>query len=250
MITLTTDFGASEYVGAMKGVIYSIDPKILVVDISHGIRPFDIRQGAYVIYSTYHYFPKKSIHVVVVDPGVGTLRRGIIIEADGHFFIGPDNGVFSLIEAERVFEIPKTDAGATFHGRDVFAPAAARIEVGSQPEELGCEIKGYIRLMKKEVEASYTIKGEVYCTDRFGNIITNIRQDHLQNAGFKVGDELTVHIDGRKFKMPFVRTYGELKEWVLGALVNSSGHFEITVREGSAGERIKITGGEPVEVFP
>jgi S-adenosylmethionine hydrolase len=124
MITLLTDFGDSEYVGAMKGVIYSLNNEAKVVDLTHDIKPFDIRHAAYAIYSTFQYFPKATVHVVVVDPGVGTERKGLILELEGHFFVGPDNGVFSLIDAESTLEIKEKDASSTFHGRDIFAPIA------------------------------------------------------------------------------------------------------------------------------
>ncbi|RMF91196.1 MAG: hypothetical protein D6733_01825 [Methanobacteriota archaeon] len=250
MITLTTDFGASEYVGAMKGVIYSINPEAVVVDLSHGIRPFDIRHGAYALYTTFPYFPEGSVHVVVVDPGVGTERRGVIIESEGHLFVGPDNGVFSLIEAEEVYEIKDVSASSTFHGRDVFAPVAARLDGGERPAALGRRTDGVMRIMNKEVDVAYSIHGEVFCRDRFGNVITSIREEHLKEAGLKRGGVPKVIVERRRISAPFVGTYGEIEGEGFGALVNSSGYFEIALREGSAAERLDVRGGESVEVIP
>ena len=248
MITLTTDFGDSEYVGAMKGVILSLNHSALIVDATHNIRPFDIRHAAYAVYSTFSFFPKETVHVVVVDPGVGTERKGIIMESAGHFFVGPDNGVFSLIDAERVFEITERKASSTFHGRDVFAPVAAQLDAGDPPESLGREIKGYKKVMKKEVDVSESIRGEVYCTDRFGNIITSIKKDHLEEYGLTPGDIINVKLGKKVFKMSFAETYGAVNVGETLGLVNSAGHFEVSVSEGSAAEKMNIRGGESVEV--
>ena len=248
MITLTTDFGVSEYVGAMKGVILSLNHSALIVDATHNIRPFDIRHAAYAVYSTFSFFPKETVHVVVVDPGVGTERKGLILESDGHFFVGPDNGVFSLIDGERVFEISERKVSSTFHGRDVFAPAAAKIDMGDPIEKLGSEIKTYKKVMKKEVDVSESIRGEVFCTDRFGNIITSIKKDHLEEYGLNLGDLISVKLGKKVFKMPFVETYGNADRGQIACLINSSDHFEVSTREGSAADRLEIQGGESVEV--
>ncbi len=249
MITLTTDFGSSEYVGAMKGVIYSINPEAVVVDITHNIRPFDIRHGAYAIYSTAFFFPEKTAHLVVVDPGVGTGRKGIIIKSGGHFFIGPDNGVFSLIDAEEVYQIGETSASSTFHGRDIFAPAAAKIDKGRHPENLGRRIKNIESIGLKEIVVSDRIVGEVLCVDHFGNVITTIKKKHTLEYGIKTGDKVKVSIAGGELEAPVVRTYGEMDRGRIALLINSADHLEISLREADAGGRLEIKGGEPVEVF-
>ncbi|MBU2560344.1 SAM-dependent chlorinase/fluorinase, partial [archaeon] len=151
IVTLTTDFGTGEYVGAMKGVIYSGYPDVKIVDITHDIEKFNVRQAAAVIYSSCPHFPEGTVHVVVVDPGVGTKRRGVIVRAGGHYYIGPDNGIFSLIEGvERVIEIKAEPKSSTFHGRDVFAPVAAKIACGANPSDFGDEIDDVNRIIKKE----------------------------------------------------------------------------------------------------
>ncbi len=248
MITLTTDFGDSEYVGAMKGVILSLNPSAQVVDITHSIPAFNIRRASYALYTVFTYFPKGTVHVVVVDPGVGTERKGLILESEGHFFVGPDNGVFSLIDAEKVYEISVKNASSTFHGRDVFAPAAAHIDMGDPIGKFGSEIEAYEKVLKKEVDVSERITGEVYCTDTFGNIITSIKKEHLEVYGLNLGGVFSVRFGERVFKMQFVQTYGDADVGEIVGLVNSAGHFEVSLREGRAAERLEIQGGESVEV--
>jgi S-adenosylmethionine hydrolase len=234
-----TDFG---------DVIYSINPEAKVVDLTHNIRLFDIRHAAYSLYSTFQYFPKATVHVVVVDPGVGTERKGLILESAGHFFVGPDNGIFSLINAGRVLEIKEKGGSSTFHGRDIFAPTAAKIDLGESIENFGKDIMAYLRVMKREVEISDGIKGWVFCSDNFGNIITNIKKEHLMDFGLKIGDRLVVRLGDKKLHVPFVKAYGYGNKAELVGLINSSDHFEIAFREGSAAEKLKVQGGEKVEV--
>jgi S-adenosylmethionine hydrolase len=248
MITLLTDFGDSEYVGAMKGVIYSLNNEAKVVDLTHDIKPFDIRHAAYAIYSTFQYFPKATVHVVVVDPGVGTERKGLILELEGHFFVGPDNGVFSLIDAESTLEIKEKDASSTFHGRDIFAPIAADIDMGVSPKNFGVKRKRYLKVVKRDVKISDGIMGWVFCSDNFGNIITSIKGEHLRDFDLKIGDILNVRIDGKQVQAPLVRSYGFGKKEQFVGLINSSDHFEISTREGSVADRLKVQGGEKVEI--
>ncbi len=249
MIAFLTDFGDSEYVGAMKGVIYSIKPDAVIADITHNIRPFDIRHAAYALYSVYRYFPDKTVFTVVVDPGVGTERKGVILEGGKQFFVGPDNGVFSLIEAESCYEIESAEDGsATFHGRDVFAPAAAKIDSGIKPSELGVRIAGYRSIIGESADSSGHLKGQVYCVDAFGNIITSITDRHMVESGMAACEYLHITIAEKRIELPFVRTYGNVDRGELAALINSAGHLEISMREGSASEKLKISGGESVEV--
>jgi S-adenosyl-L-methionine hydrolase (adenosine-forming) len=184
ILTLTTDFGASDhYVGAMKGVILSICPQAQIVDICHDVTPFQIAEGAYVIAQAYDCFPKKTVHVVVVDPGVGTERRPILVEAAGQYFVGPDNGVLSmvysrgkhkvrLIANDRYFRHP---VSATFHGRDIFAPVAAHVAAGIQPSRIGKPIEDYLRpeFAQPRRSGERTWIGAILKIDRFGNVVTN-----------------------------------------------------------------------------
>jgi len=249
MITLTTDFGDSEYVGAVKGVILSQNPGAQIIDITNSIPAFNIRRAAYALYTTYKYFPKGTVHMVVVDPGVGTERKGLILDSGGRFFVGPDNGVFSLIDADKIYEINVESVSSTFHGRDVFAPIAAKIDLGEPLESLGCEINVYEKIMKKEVLVSERITGEIYCIDTFGNIITSIRDVYLKENGVDFGDTINVRIGERDIKIPFVETYGKAGIGETLGLVNSAGYFEVSLREGSAAEKLDILGGESVEAW-
>jgi len=250
IITLTTDFGASEYVGAMKGVILSIAPEARVVDITHGIRSFDIRHAAYVVKSVTPYFPKGSVHLVVVDPGVGTSRRGIVIETEDYYYVGPDNGVFTFVRGiERAVELRLKARSKTFHGRDVFAPVAARLAKGEDIASFGDEIEEIVRLPIEEAKLhGKAIVGEVLCVDAFGNVITNIEEPLLRKAKINYGDRIRVRIGGRELEMPFLESYGFARRGELLALVGSEGHLEIAVNQGNASERLSLKGGEKVEI--
>ncbi|NOZ82757.1 MAG: SAM-dependent chlorinase/fluorinase [Euryarchaeota archaeon] len=244
MITLTTDFGWSEYVGAMKGVILSIAPEARIVDITHSIRSYDIRHGAYVVGSVCRRFPEGSIHVVVVDPGVGTRRRGVVIEAGGHTYVGPDNGLFTFLkDVRRVIELQVEAASRTFHGRDVFAPVAAAIAKGRKPEEFGRVVEPQpVRLEIQEPRRrGRWIEGEVLCVDTFGNVITNIPEEML-DAEF--GAELEVELSLRRVRVPFLESYGFAEPGRLLALIGSEGYLELAVNQGNAGSMLGVRGGE------
>jgi S-adenosylmethionine hydrolase len=184
IVTLTTDFGLRDhYVGAMKGVILGICPQAQIVDISHEVRPFQIGEGAFLIAQAYSCFAPKTVHVVVVDPGVGTTRRPILVEAAGQYFVAPDNGVLAMICAaqahkaraisnQRYFRQP---VSRTFHGRDIFAPVAAHLAAGVPASRLGKRIDDYLRpaFLKPQRTAVSTWQGEILHIDRFGNVVTN-----------------------------------------------------------------------------
>ncbi len=248
MITLTTDFGSSEYVGAMKGVIYSINPDARIVDLTHGIRPFDVRHGAWAVYSTCKYFSAGSVHLVVVDPGVGTLRKGLILCSGTSFYIGPDNGVFSLIDADSIYEITSKSASTTFHGRDVFAPVSARLDLGEAVENMGVRIKNYQRIVGWADEKEGSIKAEVLCVDYFGNVISNIKVDLILKLQPKIGQAIKVGLGENVLEVPFVRTYGDVSRGKLLALINSSGVLELTCREGRASDALGVNGGKKMEI--
>lgn len=249
IITLTTDFGASHYVGAVKGVIYSLCSKTQVVDITHKIQKFNIRQAAYVLHASAPYFPRGTIHLVVVDPGVGTERRGIVLKTRDHYYVGPDNGVFSFAEFEKAWEILLPSKSATFHGRDVFAPAAARLACGEAPENLGREIREIRRIKFSEAALKQDkISGEVIFADDFGSLITNIPRETINKAKIKPGAELSLKLKNRKHRIRFVETYGFAKKGELICLIGSSGFVEIAVNQGSAAKKLKAQGGEKVEI--
>jgi S-adenosylmethionine hydrolase len=247
VITLLTDFGLRDpYVGIMKGVILSIHPQVHLVDISHEVRPGDIVDGALVLQEAYSYFPPGTVHLVVVDPGVGGARRPMVLATQTYFFIGPDNGVFSLIirnhpEAkahhltERRFFLP--DISRTFHGRDIFAPAAAHLSSGVEPARLGCSFTDptVVDIPAPRVRGS-VLYGTVLRTDRFGNVITNISRADLKaflqgrKPRIRMGDHL---IEG------MVGCYAEVERGTLVGLIGSCGCLEIAMSMGRASEHLR-----------
>lgn len=244
LISLLTDFGDSdEYVGVMKGVMLSINPNLKFIDITHSISPGDIRRGAFILFKAYKYFPKRTIFLVIVDPGVGTGRKSIIVQTANYFFVCPDNGVMSYIYREgrfRVYEIRGVKPeSTTFHGRDIFAPTAAKLSLGTPVEELGSPIKNYetftipyASLFKRRIE------GEVVDIDRFGNLITNIPQEMVKKpiVEIKVGR----------------RVIKEIKENYSGSapvgIFGSSGLLEISIPGGSCSQFLGIERGEEIVV--
>ena len=225
--TLLTDFGTRDgYVAAMKGVIASITPLALVDDASHDIAQGDILAAAFALRRYWQLYPAGTVHVVVVDPGVGSERAAIAIEADGRFFVGPDNGVFTFVPPGRVVVLPLPEgSSATFHGRDVFAPAAARLLRGVALTEIGEET--YTR-----VALDLPAAPQVIMVDRFGNLVTN----------------LSVHTDveiaGRRVRA--AGTYSHVASGELVAVINSDGLLEIAVRNGSAAETLGVSRGAEV----
>jgi len=255
IITLTTDFGMQgPYVGAMKGVILAINPEATIVDISHEVGPQAVREAAFCLAAAAGYYPPGTAHVVVVDPGVGTERRVICIEADGQYLIGPDNGVLSwaVRGASRVWAYELTErrywrkqVSATFHGRDIMAPAAAHISLGVKPEQLGRPIEDWVRLPWPNVRrAGAAVYGEVLVVDRFGNLITNIARGDL--AGFDLS-KVTVRCGDCRVGS-IRRTYGEVPEGELLALFGSTDLLELAVRNGSAADKLAAGPGAPVWV--
>lgn len=245
IVTLTTDFGGGEYVGAMKGVIYSGCPDAKIVDITHDIEKYNVRHAAASIYSSCPHFPEGTVHVVVVDPGVGTKRRGVIVHASGHYYVGPDNGVFSLIEGvQKVIEIKADPKSTTFHGRDVFAPVAAKLACGARPSEFGDVIKDINRIIKKPKIKDGATFGEVIYIDSFGNIITNI----TDVGGVSYGDIIKVEIDDETKNIKFVESYGFAGVGELVCLIGSSGFFEVAINQGDAGKLLDVKSGAKVVI--
>lgn len=255
IITLTTDFGAVDhFVGAMKGVILSIAPKAAVIDISHEVQPFEILDGAYTIAQAYRYFPEGTVHVVVVDPGVGTSRRAILAEAAGQFFIAPDNGVLSMVydqEAHKVREVSNRkfflpDISRTFHGRDIFAPSAAHLAAGALPARFGKILNDYTQLglLKPQQMARRIWSGVILKTDRFGNLITNLHESRFPEIRTRPF-ELSV---GLRRIMGLTETFGSCEPGELAAIVGSSGYLEVIVNQGSAAKTLGCATGAPVEI--
>ena len=254
LITLTTDYGTSDHlVGAMKGVIASILPEAHIHDITHEVTPFDVLDGALTVAGAYHYWPAGTIHVVVVDPGVGTARRPLLVRAGAHYFIAPDNGVLSLvldretevrawhITAEKYFVHP---VSRTFHGRDIFAPSAAWLARSGQPESFGPEIADYERfeLPKPEISAS-AIRGVILRADHFGNLLTNLRREDAPRL--VSGAHFRLNIGNAEITR-MVTTFGEAAPGEPCLLIGSSGYFEIAANRASAAS---ITGASAGSSF-
>jgi S-adenosylmethionine hydrolase len=249
ILTFTTDFGlADHYAGTMKGAVLGICPEARMVDISHEVKPFDIAAGAFLIAQAYAYFPRRTVHLVVVDPGVGSARRPILAEAAGQYFVAPDNGVLGLIftrerhrvrllENSRYFRQPVSQ---TFHGRDIFAPAAAHLAAGVAPARFGRMLDDYIRPEFAQVIRSgeKTWIGRVLHIDRFGNIVTNF---HARDFPDLESDRFTLTI-GRVRVRALARNYAEGGGEPF-AIAGSSGYLEVSVNRGSAARKIGIDVG-------
>lgn len=253
IITLTTDFGYHDpFVGQIKGVILSVNPSVTIVDITHGAERHGIGEAAFITGDTHRFFPPGTIHVVVVDPGVGSSRKAIIVRSGHHIFVGPDNGVFSVILANdseaAVVEIREDRYlldrhSPTFQGRDVFAPAAAWLSRGVAVGGFGPSLKDPVILpIAATVKGEDGVTGAVMYIDGFGNAITNIRPDCLPrgDGGF--------HVRLRGVSVFPVTYYSEAAPGTLSCLFNSSGYLEIFVPLGSAAELFAIRRGDEVSV--
>jgi len=252
VITLTTDFGLTDpFVGIMKGVLASRAPGVPVIDVSHGVPAQDVLAGALVLRHAVPYFPPDSVHVAVVDPGVGTERRPLCVETAGGALVGPDNGVLSLaasvIEIRRIVHLTEerfflSPRSRTFHGRDVFAPVAAALATGTPPSTLGetvAEMKHVsVPAVRRDGER---ISGAVIYVDRFGNLVTNV-EGNLLAAGAPA-----VHVAGHRIA-DVSPSYGAAERGALVAVVNSWGLLEIALRDGSAAAQLAVGTGTPVVV--
>jgi S-adenosylmethionine hydrolase len=261
VITLTTDFGYDDpFAGVVKGVILKINPNAEIVDITHGIRPHDIREAAFTIGTNHRFFPDDTIHVVVVDPGVGSQRRPIMVLADHHYFIGPDNGVFTHIyntphDILNVVHITAShhflsSHSPTFQGRDVFAPVAAYLSSGVGMPKFGDLITDYrkIDLPIPFATPEGVLQGEVVHIDRFGNAITNITRADAENVG-SVTASSDFKILFRETVVPLKKFYSDAATGFLCCLWNSSEHLELFIDRGNASSQYNISPGEPVRML-
>ena len=259
MITLTTDFGLTEhYVGAMKGVIYSINPSVQLVDITNAVQSFDILDGAIAISQAYSYFPKDTVHMVVVDPGVGGPRRPIIANVGQYLFVAPDNGVLSLVyeREERVtvrqitsdyyFHQPVSN---TFHGRDVFAPVAAYLSKGVDASKFGEEVSDYVRFAapKPKAIAANQWKGIVLKTDKFGNLVTNITAKDIPQIFDGSSNAFKISV-GKTEVIKLCSSYSQGAQGELFAIVGSTGFLEISANKAAASRVAGADKGSEVTV--
>jgi S-adenosylmethionine hydrolase len=273
IITLTTDFGYDDaYVAAVKGAILNINPEASIVDITHSIKPQDILQAAFILSAAYRYFPKQTVHAAIVDPDVGSERRGIILKTPSAIFVAPDNGILSyviddLFSIESHSELEQShglteivfktglEAAAitdprfwrhpvspTFHGRDIFAPVAAGLSLGISPYEFGEKINSLhvLPIAKPSLAPDGNLVGQVLHVDRFGNLITNIRSDNLR------GKDVMVEVAGQHIQG--ISDYYAQKEGIM-AVVGSSGYLEISLRDGSACDFLGIGVGDEIRVI-
>jgi S-adenosylmethionine hydrolase len=260
VVTLTTDFGYRDpFAGIMKGVILSINPSAHIVDITHDISPQNILEAAIAIEMSFDSFPVGSIHIVVVDPGVGSVRRPILVATGSHFFVGPDNGVFSRIyklhEIKTVIHMtdehyfmPKRSS--TFHGRDIFAPVAAWLSSGTEASNFGTPITDYVTVQVPVpvMSSKNVLEGEIISVDRFGNATTNIKISHLTDLyGENYFDNPSILFRGNK--VPFRHYYSEAEDKGLYSLINSFGHLELFVYKGNASSEFGICLGDKVKVI-
>jgi S-adenosylmethionine hydrolase len=255
LITLTTDFGdASPYVAVMKGVILSLNPAARLIDLSHRVPPQGVRHADYFLGTAAPYFPKGTVHVAVIDPGVGSERNPLVVEAGGQLLVGPDNGVFTRAVktlgepvcvrklAEPRFWLPAVSP--TFHGRDVFAPVAAHLSLGADPAALGPPLDGMVELEPRSAACwGNRCRGEVQFVDEFGNLITNVPSANVAALPIRValggGDPRLIR---------WVRTYADAAPGELVSLFSSDGYFEVAVVNGSAAHRLGAGVGTPVEL--
>jgi S-adenosylmethionine hydrolase len=258
LITLLTDFGERDsFVASMKGVILSINPSAAIVDLSHQITSHQIQEAGYFLKSCYRYFPAGTIYVAVVDPGVGTERRALLVSAAGCFFVGPDNGLFSEVleqEAEaRVWQLQNQQyrletSGSTFDGRDVFAPAAAWLSKGVPPSFFGPAVHDPIRrAVAMPISHEDLLIGKIVSVDRFGNLISNITARQVREFRGSMGQAVEIHI-GTYIINELVGNYSQGSRQSPSALINSSGNLEIFLQEDSAAHCLQVGVGEEVRL--
>ncbi len=277
-IALLTDFGTADwFVGTMKGVIAAIAPKAQVVDLCHDIPPGDIKAGAFSLLASYRYFPRGTIFVAVVDPGVGGPREAMLAEAHGCHFIGPDNGVLAFAlaggppgtggarQSASVFRPPLADqpayriraienpdyrlpaGGSTFHGRDIFAPAAAHLSLGKTPGSFGKKKETFVELpFPVPYRFKGKVQGEIVHIDRFGNAITNLTPRDLESLPEKARKAIVVKARGKGF--PLAEFYGQASEGKPLSVAGSCGFLELSINAGNAARKFGLKRGDPVQV--
>ena len=254
IITLTTDFGTSDHlVGSMKGVILNINPAARIVDLNHSVVPYDILDGALSLANSYKFFPARTVHVIIVDPGVGTERRPILVTGEKHFFVAPDNGVLSMIYERETCTVRHITAehyflnpiSPTFHGRDIFAPTAAWLSKTFQTEAFGEAITDFVRFtMPKAKTTGQAVKGVVLRVDAFGNLMTNLTAEDLPGGALGEG-AIKLAVNGKPV-VKFAQTFASGNPAEPIAMLGSAGYIEIAVNRGSAARTLGVNRGAEV----
>jgi S-adenosylmethionine hydrolase len=250
IVTFISDFGYSDtYISQVKGVMLGINPSLRIIDITHNVQPGDVQSASFLLWSAYKYFPEGTVHLAVVDPGVGTERSGVIVETEKYFFVAPDNGLLTMpLREEKIKRIIKINNKSsdrisnTFHGRDLFAPVSAQLAKGVPSGKFGDEIAldalRFLSIPEPEIKGD-KISGRIIHIDNFGNLITNIPASQLRTK------QIIVKIKGRRIR-GLSKAYGYAPEGHLLALINSAGLLEISVNSGSAEKFLKCRRGERV----
>ncbi|MCP4632663.1 MAG: SAM-dependent chlorinase/fluorinase [candidate division Zixibacteria bacterium] len=253
IITLTTDFGNDDYfVGAVKGVILSINPDAKIIDITHSVEPGNVKQGAFMLYHCHHNFPKGTVHLCVIDPGVGSDRKPLVIENESYYFIAPDNGVvYPCIDKTdfKVYNItpektPVKSVSNTFHGRDIFAPAAAYISMGDISQYMGEEVESIIEYkIPKPERTPEGLIGVILNIDRFGNLVTNFSPDDIRS--FKLP-----YITHGDFKLGlFYKSYSQADPGEIFLINGSAGYVEISTKDNRASDMLQINTGDVITIL-
>ncbi|NGP87515.1 SAM hydrolase/SAM-dependent halogenase family protein [Fodinibius halophilus] len=256
VITLTTDFGLKDYyVSAMKGVILGIAPDVRMIDISHDIPSQDIMAGSWILQNSAMLFPSGTVHNVVVDPGVGTDRNAVALKIEDQYFVGPDNGIFSLLTQERDYKAVRLtnekywrdNPSETFHGRDIFAPAAAHLSEGVPLEELGEPLDELVTYRwTVPIADKDGLEGMVIHIDKFGNLITNITASQIEDV---IGDKSVKIYVGNTILDEIVSTFGAVPEGEPMAFIGSSGMLEIGINKGNAEEMLSVQKGAQISLI-
>lgn len=261
VVTLLTDFGDRDYfVASMKGVILGVNPQARIVDLSHQVTPHNIEEAAYLLKSAYHYFPEGTVHVAVVDPGVGTTRRPLLATSSRYHFLAPDNGLLTYVLNDEVgVEVRQIEnkqyrldsEGATFDGRDLFAPSAGWLTRGQQPGSYGRLVQDYVKLPLSQPEIlGGVLRGRILYIDRFGNVISNLTRYHLREISGVTKtavEDLRICL-GTMTTRGLAANYQDGEADVPHALINSNGQVEIFLKEGSAAKALNVAVGDPIEV--
>jgi len=260
IITLTTDFGtADHYVSSVKAAILSVTSHVQIVDVTHEVPAHDLISAGFIVKDAYRAFPPRTVHIVVVDPGVGMARKPIVVASDNHYFVGPDNGVFSQVydldPTFKVHEITAThymreNPSPTFHGRDIFAPSAAQLARGIELENFGDQVTDPVKIEipRPKVTAEGQIRATVIRVDRFGNLVTNVTQSALANLMQKLSKPNVRGAGKAASASELHATYGEAPEGGACLLYNSAGYLEIAANKARASEALGLKAGDPLEL--